>query len=207
MDPNLPMNTGANARMVVIEKARSDATAVFSRAVDGQQQTFAPLANHSTAKALNDTLVRYGLGQEWSSADEAVKLPDALSGVRQALQAAFGRDIRPVAPTAAKFNIFNGVYTPSQPKAVYVNVASDSGFINIAGHELWHIIKRQRPELIDWYRKQSRKFYKDLPAYQARLPVDQCEAIINGKYERDMLRPGVVWNDAELRSIFNLNAS
>lgn len=36
------------------------------------------------------------------------------------------------------------------------------------------------------------------------LPVDQFETIINGKYERDMLKAGVVWTDAELKSIFNL---
>lgn len=62
----------------------------------------------------------------WSNEYEAVKLPDALSGVRQALQAAFGRDVRAVAPTEAKYNIFNGVYIPNQPNAVYVNVASES---------------------------------------------------------------------------------
>lgn len=134
-----------------------------------QRQQFQPLANQSTAKALNATLVNYGLGQDWSNAYEAVKLPDALSGVRAAIQTAFGRDVRPIAPTAAKFNIFNGVYIPSQPNAVYVNVSADVGFINITGHELWHVIKRQRPDLIEWYLGQSRQFYKDLPAYQTRL--------------------------------------
>jgi hypothetical protein len=93
------------------------------------------LANQSRAKALNATLVVNGLGKDWIGAYEAVKLPDALSGVRQAIQTVFGRDVRPVAPTAAKFNIFNGVYIPSQPNAVYLNVASDVGFVNIAGHE------------------------------------------------------------------------
>lgn len=37
------------------------------------------------------------------------------------------------------------------------------------------------------------------------LPIEQYEQIINGKYEREMLKPGVVWEDSELRSIFNLN--
>ena len=130
---------------------------------------FQPLANQSSAKALNDTLVKYGLGQDWSTAYEAVKLPDALSGIRDAIQVAFGRNVRSVAPTAARFNIFNGVYLPSRPGDVYVNAASDVGFVNIAGHELWHAIKRQRPGLIDWYRTHSRQYYKDLPAYRDRL--------------------------------------
>ncbi|HWH81275.1 MAG TPA: PLxRFG domain-containing protein [Burkholderiaceae bacterium] len=36
------------------------------------------------------------------------------------------------------------------------------------------------------------------------LPVEQYEAIIDGKYERDMLKAGVVWTDAELKSMFKL---
>ena len=119
----------------------------------GSQQQFQPLANQSTARALNAKLVNYGLGQDWNNAYEAVKLPDALSGVREAIQTAFGRDVRPVAPTAAKFNIFNGVYLASQPDAVYVNVAADVGFVNIAGHEPWHSIGRVRPDLIDWFQQ------------------------------------------------------
>ena len=137
--------------------------------VYGNPATIPTLANQSTSRALNAKLVNYGLGQDWNNAYEAVKLPDALSGVREAIQTAFGRDIRPVAPTEAKFDIFNGVYIPSQPNAVYVNVAANVGFINIAGHELWHAIKRQRPDLVKWYRAESRQFYKDLPAYRTRL--------------------------------------
>jgi hypothetical protein len=36
------------------------------------------------------------------------------------------------------------------------------------------------------------------------LPVDRFEAIINGKYESDMLKAGVVFTDQELKSVFNL---
>ena len=36
------------------------------------------------------------------------------------------------------------------------------------------------------------------------LPVEQYEAIINGKYERDMLKAGVVFTDSELKQQFNL---
>lgn len=37
------------------------------------------------------------------------------------------------------------------------------------------------------------------------LPLEQFEAILHAKYERDMLAPGVVWSDAELRSKFGLS--
>ncbi|MEY2952251.1 MAG: hypothetical protein RLZZ401_338 [Pseudomonadota bacterium] len=68
---------------------------------------------------------------------------------------------------------FNGFYIPSRPNDLFVNINininSDAGFVAVAGHELWHAIKDQRPDLIEWYRENSRQFYKDLPAYQDRL--------------------------------------
>lgn len=36
------------------------------------------------------------------------------------------------------------------------------------------------------------------------LPIDQYEAMIEGKYERDMLKPGIVFTPAELKQLFNL---
>lgn len=36
------------------------------------------------------------------------------------------------------------------------------------------------------------------------MQLDQYNALIEGKYEREMLRPGVVWKESELKSIFNL---
>lgn len=37
------------------------------------------------------------------------------------------------------------------------------------------------------------------------LDINQYETLISNKYERDMLKPGVVWTPAELKSIFKLN--
>ena len=88
-----------------------------------------------TRRDLTVTVVKHKFPQHWSNAYEAVKLPDALSGIRDAVQAAFGRDVRPVAPTAAKFDIFNSIYLPNHPGDVFVNVASEVGFVNIAVHE------------------------------------------------------------------------
>lgn len=36
------------------------------------------------------------------------------------------------------------------------------------------------------------------------LPVEQYEALVNGKYERDMLKPGIVFTPAELRDLYKL---
>ena len=52
---------------------------LFSRGAERDASTaqrFVPLADQSTARALNTALVQYGLGNEWSNAYEAVELPD-----------------------------------------------------------------------------------------------------------------------------------
>ena len=41
--------------------------------------------------------------------------------------------------------------------------------MQVAGHELWHSIERDRPDLIAWYRDNSRQFYKDFQRYKANL--------------------------------------
>ena len=152
-------------------KAENDTDVLFSR---GQSDPVATTPDNSLPQraavaALNGSLVRYGLGDKWRNAYAAVALPDAVSGIREALQAAFGRNIRPVAPTAAEFDLFNGVYLPNRPNDIFVNVAAKPDFIAIAGHELWHSIKRDRPDLIAWYRGVAAEHYKDLDAYQDRL--------------------------------------
>lgn len=37
------------------------------------------------------------------------------------------------------------------------------------------------------------------------LPIEQYDSLVSGKYERDVLKAGVVWSDAELKSIFKLS--
>lgn len=123
----------------------------------------------AAVQALNDALVKYGLGQGWSAAYEPAAVSDAVSGIRQAFQAAFGRDVQPVAPTAARFDIFNGIYIPSQPGVVFVNTKAKPGFIQVAGHELWHDIRRARPELVEWFRSVARPYWRDTAAYRAKL--------------------------------------
>lgn len=84
--------------------------------------------------------------EKWCNAYQTVTLPDDLSGIREAFQAAFGRDVRSVAPTHSSFGQFNGIYIPSQPRTVFVNVKAKAGFVQIAGRELWHDIRRCRPD-------------------------------------------------------------
>lgn len=119
--------------------------------------------------SLNDALRRY-----FGSNDYGVVLQPGRDGgvsraVEEAIRVAFGKRVVPVAAAPGNRDVFNGFQIPSRPNDVFVNVNARVGFVNIAGHELWHSIERQRPDLIAWYREQSRGFYKDLPAYRDRL--------------------------------------
>lgn len=148
----------------------SRAEPLFSRDnIYDRQSNFTRSTDQSPADALNRAMVNYGLGRKWEHAYEAVELPDALSGIREAVQVAFGRDVRSVAPTAAGFNIFNGVYLPSRPDDVYVNVAADVSFINIAGHELLHDLRRSNQKAYDWFVAQANSYFVNLEGYKTRL--------------------------------------
>ena len=111
-------------------------------------------------------MVDYGLGEAWRKAYEAVELPDAISGIQKAIRAAFGKDVRAVAPTAEQFDLFNGVHAAGE---VYVSVTEDVGFVQVAGHELYHDIERTRPDLIRWYTEHARRYFKNFPEYLKRL--------------------------------------
>jgi N12 class adenine-specific DNA methylase len=38
------------------------------------------------------------------------------------------------------------------------------------------------------------------------MPIDQFDAAVETRFKNEMLRPGVVWKDSELRAMFNLNS-
>lgn len=119
--------------------------------------------------SLNDALRRY-----FGSNDYGVVLQPGRDGgvsraVEEAIRVAFGKRVVLVAAAPGNRDVFNGFQILSRPNDVFVNVNARVGFVNIAGHELWHSIERQRPDLIAWYREQSRGFYKDLPGYPDRL--------------------------------------
>ncbi|MFZ5579260.1 MAG: hypothetical protein ACOZAQ_02180 [Pseudomonadota bacterium] len=105
----------------------------YSRGLEGRgQRDVTPskdIKDIFAARALNNALAGYFEDATWKTAYEPVELPDDLSGIREEVQVAFGRSIRAVAATADRFNVFNGVYLPTRPGEVYVNVRSDVGFM------------------------------------------------------------------------------
>jgi hypothetical protein len=152
--PNSTENDGAAARTQVGDGP------VFSRATPTQQ--LPRLANQSPANALNATLARYFKGDDHVYRSVNWGRGSAASDVRQAFRAAFGASIEFVQSDTGGPLLFNGFNISEQPSTLFVNVDGNVNFISISGHELWHNIQRQRPDLIEWYRENSRQYYKDL---------------------------------------------
>lgn len=162
------------ARKDTAESTREDEAgnvALFSRADSpATEGTWQPTEEQSEkVQSLNTALVNYGLGESWRSAYEPAAVPDSLPGFRQAVQAAFRRDVQPVSPTSPGFNIFNGVYIPEAPNTVFVNVESKQGFVQVAFHELWHDLRRTRPDLHRWFRSVARPYWRDTEGFREKL--------------------------------------
>ncbi|NTV13957.1 MAG: hypothetical protein HGA96_08535 [Desulfobulbaceae bacterium] len=67
------------------------------------------------------------------------KLDDSVHGFGAAVKAAFGKTVVGITPTGPDFNDFRGINYGGN---LYVNLASNGGFINIAGCQLYHQIER-----------------------------------------------------------------
>ena len=127
------------------------------------------LANQAPANALNATLSKHFKDDKHVYRSVSWGRGSVEGDVREAVRAAFGARIEFVQSANNEPLLFNGFNIPNQPKTLYVNVDGNVNFLSVSGHELWHAIKRQRPDLIEWYRENSRQYYKDVDAYQNRL--------------------------------------
>ena len=129
--------------------------------------------DHSAARVLNWALARKFDNPDWRNAYTAAPLPEGMAALQADFEAAFGRTIHPVMPTAERFNSFGGVYLPEQPGKVFVNVrrAHEVGFLQLAGHELLHDLKRDRPDLYHWFVAQADQYLTNVEDYRQRLNV------------------------------------
>ena len=125
--------------------------------------------DQAAADVLNRTLARKFDNPAWLHAYQATALPDELAGLRNEFQAAFGRTIRPVLPTDERFNCYGGVYLPDRPGEVYVNVRQPVNFLQLAGHEMLHDLKREREDLYNWFIEQADRYLVNVAGYQERL--------------------------------------
>ncbi len=85
------------------------------------------------------------------------------------MQTAFGRNIRFVAPTAERFNVLNGVNIPQTPNSLFVNADAGVNVTAIAGHELYHALEQERPDLHAWLKEQLQRHVQHFDEYQDKL--------------------------------------
>lgn len=121
--------------------------------------------DQSSAAILNSTMVGY-LDDSWSNAYEQTDLPNGLANFAEAAEIAYGRKIVGIKPTETRFNQFSGINVNQQ---IYVNLDSEVSFINITGHEVYHDIKRNRPDLHEWLSDQAKNYYQDFYVYKDKL--------------------------------------
>lgn len=126
----------------------------------------APSGDQAAVDELNAGLVRYHKNEQWRNAYVEVGLRNDVSEIGKAIQAGFGKEVVGVLPTEERFNLFTGINYGGR---IYVNAAGKVGFVNIAGHELYHQIAFDRPDLHEWFALKARAYYHNLPEYQAKI--------------------------------------
>jgi hypothetical protein len=124
--------------------------------------------DQTSAAELNRGMVRYFGDKSWENAYVQVELPDALSGLREAVATGFGRELVGVFGRTRGSRAINGVNYQGK-LYLNVNVNADVGFVQLGGHELLHQLKRDRPDLYRWFAGQARGYYKNFSAYQDKL--------------------------------------
>lgn len=122
--------------------------------------------DQSAAQSLNRGMARYFKNDEWLNAYAQNKLHDSLSGIREAVASGFDKELVGITATDERFDIFNGINYGGK---FYINLNSSVGFINITGHELYHQIEKDRPDLHSWFVEQARKHFQNFPEYQRKL--------------------------------------
>ena len=79
-------------------------------------------------------------------------------GLTDAYKSAFGVEIVYVSPNAAGAEQFLGIHYGGK---IYVNPKNPHhGFIQLAGHELFHKIKEDYPEVYQWFADQAANYYR-----------------------------------------------
>lgn len=74
----------------------------------------------------------------------------------------------PIAPATERAAGYNGVHYQG---TLFVNTDANHGIVQIAGHELLHQLRRDQPELYDWFADNASRYFKPgaLRSYGRRL--------------------------------------
>lgn len=127
---------------------------------------FTESLDQSAAKKLNKAMAAYFKDDTWENAYVQNTLPDALHGIREAVKSGFDKELVGITPTEQRFDGFDGVNYGGYS---FINLNTERGFINIAGHELFHSLEKERPDLHAWFKEQAQQYYKKLESYRQGL--------------------------------------
>lgn len=129
---------------------------------------------------LNAGMAKFMNNQDWNNAYEAQNMPDYFAKAARAIEVAFNTIISSIKPTAERFDQFVGI---NYGRTSYINVNSGYGFINTIGHEIYHHLAKDRPEIHDWLVSQAIPYFKSFDTYHARLNsmIDSPSEKINGR--------------------------
>lgn len=111
-------------------------------------------------------MARYFKNSSWGNAYVQRDLRDALSEFAAGARTAFNAEVVGVTGTTDAANAFNGINVGG---VNYVNINGTVSFINTVGHEIYHELERNNPELHQWFVAQARQYYQNFDEYQERL--------------------------------------
>jgi hypothetical protein len=187
-DPSLPVNTGANARMVVIDKPEGDVKlSVIDGAADQAQTPADGQVNPEDRRAVEFLQTGFRRQRPDLVLDAVpgrigTQGPELLGRHDRARQAAadvaarlFGKRL-----TFFKSNIqlAAGAYSTSQPDRLFLLRSDKHPVMAVAGHELLHAMRADRPDLYDTLLERVRLVSSDR---------DKADLLLKQKYEKQGL--------------------
>lgn len=135
-------------------------------------------------QAVNDKIADDFNDPKWRNAYALAQPGTTRNALASAIEKVFGKTVVLLQQTAPEFSRLAGM---SYGGKIYINTSiRNVGFVQIAGHELLHEIKRDTPALYDWFAKQAEPYlvqgaaerYRSKPEMAAAQDVDFHQEIL-----------------------------
>ena len=131
-------------------------------ALAGKKAIGAP-ENKKLVQDLNNQLAKQ-LGKEWENAyRETVEVPESIRGLIEAFRATFKTRVIAISPTEKEFSRIAG---QTFKGTLFIDTHATKGFLQLAGHELLHKIKQERPDLYDSFLSATRNAYWNIEEFR-----------------------------------------
>lgn len=120
-------------------------------------------ANKKLVQDLNNQLAEQ-LGGEWENAyRETMEVPESIRGLIEAFRATFKTRVIAISPTEKRFSRIAG---QTFKGTLFIDTHAPKGFLQLAGHELLHKIKREQPDLYDSFTRATRNAYRNIEEFR-----------------------------------------